>query len=173
VFTYLFPIIPAFTIVVIVFAALYYCLAAGLRNGDRPGDAKVTAVLATETQPDEVRPVIVVTVRNPSATPVLVALRARRALLPAVLAGPHGVSVPRLTGRGKFRPGAYATVGVAPAGGAAELAVPVTAPVSTGWARRYLLTAAIGQDGARLRVHRLRLGPVTRVAGGKEIIMVR
>ena len=28
-----------------MFAALCYCLAAGLRNGDRPGDAQVTALL--------------------------------------------------------------------------------------------------------------------------------
>ncbi|MDX6342166.1 MAG: hypothetical protein QOH87_2304, partial [Trebonia sp.] len=28
-----------------VLAALCYCLAAGLRNGDRPGDALVTALL--------------------------------------------------------------------------------------------------------------------------------
>ena len=41
-----------------VFAALYYSLAAGMRNGDRPGDAKVTALLSTGTQPDEARPVI-------------------------------------------------------------------------------------------------------------------
>ncbi len=62
------------------------------------------------------------------------------------------------TSRGKFRPGRYATVGVAPAGGAAELAVPVPSR-----ARRYVLTAAVGQEGGRLRVHRLRLGlPVTR-----------
>ncbi len=77
------------------------------------------------------------TVRNPSGTPVLVALSARRALLPAALTEPRAVSVPRLTGRGKFRPGRYEIVGVAPAGGAAELAVPVTER-----ARRYLLTAA-------------------------------
>ena len=57
-------------------AALYYCLAAGLRNGDRPGDARVTAHLATGTQPDERRPLIVVTVRNPSGTPVIAALSA-------------------------------------------------------------------------------------------------
>jgi hypothetical protein len=104
-----------------VFAALYYCLAAGMRNGDRPGDAEITALLSTGTQPDEARPVIVVHVRNPSGTPVLVALSARRALLPALLTEPRGVSVPWLTRRGKFLPGKYETIGVAPADGAAEL----------------------------------------------------
>ena len=146
-----------------MFAALYYCLAAGLRNGDRPGDAEITALLSTGTQPDEARPVIVVHVRNPSGTPVLVALSARRALLPAPLTEPRGVSVPWLTGRGKFRPGKYETIGVAPADGAAELAVPVAVR-----ARRYVLTAAVGQEGGRLRVHRLRLGPVRYPAAGRD-----
>jgi hypothetical protein len=146
-----------------VFAALYYCAVAGARNGDRPGDAKITALLTAGTQPDEPRPVIVVHVRNPSGTHVLVALSARRSLLPAPLTEPRGVSVPRLTGRGKFRPGRYETVGVAPAGGAAELAVPVTVR-----ARRYVLTAAVGQEGGRLRVHRLRLGPVSYPSAGRD-----
>lgn len=155
-----------------VLAALYWLAAAGLRNGDRPGDAKVTARLATGTRPDAVppgraSPVIVVTVRNPAGTPVLVALNARRALLPGPLAEPRGVSVPRLTGRAKFRPGRYETVGVAPAGGAAELAVPVAER-----GRGYVLTAAVGQEGGRLRVHRLRLGPVSHTAEGREIIRV-
>ncbi len=166
--TYVFWIIA----VTAVFALLCYLVADGMRNGDRPGDAKVTAVVTTGTQPgavpsDGTVPVIAVTVRNPSGTPVLVALSARRARLPAALTEPRAVSVPRLTGRGRFRPGKYETVGVAPAGGAAELTVPVTER-----ARRYVLTAAIGQEGGRLRVHRLRLGPVSRTAGGRQIIMV-
>jgi hypothetical protein len=151
-----------------VLAALCYCLEAGLRDGDRPGDAQVTALLSTGTQPDTVppdraSPVIVVTVRNPAGTPVLVALSARRALLPAPLTEPRGVSVPWLRGRGKFLPGKFETVGVAPAGGAAELAVPVTAR-----ARRYVLTAAVGQEGSRLRVHRLRVGPVSCQGEGQD-----
>ena len=146
-----------------VFAALYYCLAAGMRNGDRPGDAEITAMLSSAMQPDEARPVIAVHVRNPSGTPVLVALSARRALLPAPLTEPRGVSVPWLTRRGKFLPGKYETIGVAPADGAAELAVPVTVR-----ARRYVLTAAVGQQGGRLRVHRLRLGPVSYPAAGRD-----
>jgi hypothetical protein len=103
-----------------VFGVLYYCLAAGMRNGDRPGDAEITALLSTGTQPDEARPVIVVQ-------------------------------------------GKYETIGVAPADGAAELAVPVTVR-----ARRYVLTAAVGQEGGRLRVHRLRLGPVSYQAAGRD-----
>ena len=166
--TYVFLIIA----VTAVFALLYYLVADGMRNGDRPGDAKVSAVVTTGTPPGAVpsagaAPVIIVTVRNPSGTPVLVALSARRTRLPAAFTEPRAVSVPRLTGRGKFRPGKYETVGVAPAGGAAELAVPVTER-----ARRYVLTAAIGQEGGRLRVHRLRLGPVSRTADGRQIIMV-
>ena len=161
--TYVFGIIVAAGMI----ASFSYCLTVGLRNGDCPGDARVTALLTTGTQPDEPRPLIVVTVRNPSGTPVLAALSARRALLPALLTEPRGVSVPRWTGRRKFRPGRYETVGVAPAGGAAELAVPVAVR-----ARCYELTAAVGQEGGRLRVHRLRLGPLSYAADGRQMIMV-
>jgi hypothetical protein len=146
-----------------VITVLAYCLAAGLRNGDRAGDAKVTAVLTAGTQPDEARPVIVVRVRNPSGTPVFAALTARRALLPAGLASAQTVTVPRWTLRRKFRPQQYAAVGVAPAGGAAELTVPVRTR-----ARRYLLIAVVGQEAGRLRVHRLRLGPVSHAAAGRH-----
>jgi hypothetical protein len=161
VLTYVFAIIGAAG----VFAALSYCLAAGFRNGDRPGDALVTALLTTGAQPDEARPLIVVTVRNQSGTPVFAALTARAALLPAGVAARHDVSVPRRTSRAKLRPGKFATVGVAPAGGTAEFAVPVPAR-----ARRYLLTAAVGQEGGRLRVHRLRLGPVSSAADGRRVL---
>ncbi|MGH3253627.1 MAG: hypothetical protein ACRDOI_46465 [Trebonia sp.] len=147
--TYVFGIIAAAGLL----AALYYCAVTGVRNGDRAGDAKVTALLATGARPGEGR--ILVTVRNPSGTPVLAALEARAALLPAWLATPHDISVPRWTVRGKFRPQQYATVAVVPAGDAAELAVPAPAR-----ARRYVLTAAVGQEGGRLRVHRLRFGAV-------------
>lgn len=63
---------------VLVFAGLAFCAVAGLRNGDRPGDARLTARLETGTQPDEARPLILVTVQNPSPAPVLAALAARR-----------------------------------------------------------------------------------------------
>lgn len=158
-------------------AALSYCLLIGLRNGDRPGDARVSALLATGTRPDTglpstvspdaASPLILVTVRNPSGTPVLAALSARRALLPSLPGEPRSVSVPWRTGRRRFRPGRFETVGVAPACGAAEFAVPAAVP-----ARRYVLTVAVGQEGGRLRVHRLRLGPVRCIAQGRPTIMV-
>jgi len=163
VLTYVFGIIVAAGIL----GALCYCVVTGIRNGDRPGDARVTALLTTGTRPGEPRPLIVVTVRNPSGTPVLAALRARRALLPAVLTDSCGVCVPRWTSRRKFRPGKYETVGVAQAGGAAELAVPVAVR-----ARRYVVTAAVGQEGGRLRVHELRLGPVSYATEERQMIMV-
>ena len=165
--TGVFGIIAAAGLIAFLCWFLYWGAAAGLRSGDRPGDALVTALLATGSRPGEARPLVVVTVRNPSGTPVLAALTARTALLPAWLAGSHDVSVPRRTLRRRFRPGNYATVGVAPAGGAAEFTVPVPAR-----SRRYLLTAAVGQEGGRLRVHRLRLGPVSYVAAGRASIMV-
>jgi hypothetical protein len=159
VLTYVFGIIVAAG----VLAALSYCLAAGARNGDRPGDALVTALLTQGARPDEARPLIVVTVRNPSGTPVFAGLTARAAVLPAGLAGVHDVSVPWRTLRGKFRPGQYAVIGVAPAGGAAEFGVPVPAR-----SRRYVLTVAVGQEAGRLRVHRLRLGAGGHAATGRR-----
>ena len=168
--TYVFWITAVFGIGGVLLAAPCYCLATGLRNGDRPGDAHVAAALVTGTRSaavscDGASPVIVVTVGNPSGTPVLAALNARRALVPALLTEPHDVGVPRWTGRRKFRPGRYETIGVAPPGGTAELAVPVAVR-----ARRYVLTVAVGQEGGRLRVHRLRLGPVSSAAEGRRAL---
>ncbi|HVT69036.1 MAG TPA: hypothetical protein VHF26_14895, partial [Trebonia sp.] len=62
------------------------------------------------------------------------------------------------------RPGGYACVGVVPAGGSAEFAVPL--PVR---ARRCLLTVAVGQEGGRLRVHRLRLDAAAARLGRDEV----
>jgi hypothetical protein len=64
-------------VVVIMIAAPAWCLARGLRNGDRPADVTVTAVLRAAGQPDEPRPVTAATVCNPSA------IRFSRALRPA------------------------------------------------------------------------------------------
>ena len=136
-----------------VLALLYWCAARGFRDGDRPGDTTVRAVLRDAGQPDEPRPVVVATVVNPSATPVLAGLSARPVRLPGWLAAaahPLTISVPRRTARAKFRPAGYATVGVVPASGTVRFPVPVDRA-----ARRYLLTAAIGQQGGRLRLSRL------------------
>jgi hypothetical protein len=138
-----------------VLALLCWCCAAGFRNGDLATDAEVSAVLGQSGQPDESRPVVVATVRNPSRTPVLAGLSARRARIPGWLCGGLDVTVPRLTRRRAFRPSAYETVGVVPGETAVRFVVPVPAP-----ARRYLLTAVTGQPGGRLRVYRLHLAPV-------------
>ena len=151
-------------------ALLCWCAARGFRDGDRPADAKVSAELHASGQPDEPRPVIVATVVNPSGTAMLAALSARPGRLDrlpgwlpvrlgvslAAAAHPLTVTVPRRTARAKFRPGGYATVGVVPARGAVRFPVPVGRA-----ARRYVLTAAIGQSAGRLRLHRL------HVAGGR------
>jgi hypothetical protein len=52
-------------------------VAAGLRAGDRPGDAAVAAVLVPGP-----RPAIIATVRNPGDVPVVAGLTVRRPLLP-------------------------------------------------------------------------------------------
>ena len=139
-------------VVVAMIAVPSWCLARGLRNGDRPADATVTAVLRDAGQPDEPWPVILAAIGNPSATPVLAGLEARKARTPRRLTGGLNVSVPRRTARRKFRPSAYATVGIVPGGTTVSFAVPVSSS-----ARCYLLTAAIGQAGGRLRLYHLHL----------------
>jgi hypothetical protein len=136
-------------------AALCWRAVAGMRDGDRPGDATVKALLRGCGQPDEPRPVVIATVRNPSDKPVLAGLSARRTAMPGWLRCGPDVTVPIRTTRRALLPTAYATVGVVPARSSARFPVPVS-----GRARRYLLTAAIGQAGGRLRVHRLHVaGP--------------
>ena len=149
---------------VIVIGGLSYYGVAGFRNGDRPADALVRAEVRAGAGGS---PVLVVTIRNPPGTPVLAALRARPALLPAWLADPHDVGVPRWTVRRTFRASAYGLVGVVPGDGAAEFPVPAAARRVRGWQ----LTVAVGQEGRRLRVHRLRVAGTPGVPGRRESIM--
>jgi hypothetical protein len=148
-----FAVIMAFAFA--TFAALGWRAVAGLRDGDRPGDAKVSALLRDSGQPDESRPVVIAMVRNPSDKPVLAGLSARRTVMPELLRCGPSVTVPMRTARRNLRPTAYATIGVVPPHASARFPVPIR-----GRARRYLLTAAIGQAGGRLRLHRLHVaGP--------------
>ena len=142
-------------ILLIVFGALTLAATTrlaitGFRNGDRPLDAVVTAQLRQAGQPDEARPVVIAEVRNPSGSALLVGLTARRATMARAWLGGGSVGVPCRTGRRALRAGQYETVGIVPARGSARFDVPVTAA-----GKRYLLTAAVGQQGGRLRVHRL------------------
>jgi hypothetical protein len=142
-------------------ALLGWCGIVGARNGDHPGDARVSALVGAGTEGGN--PLIFATVRNPSGTPALTALRVRRGLVPGALAGKFSVRVPRWTKGRRFRPGAYETIGVVPAGGATEFPVPLTAR-----SHRYVLTVAVGQEGGRLRVYRLRLaGTDTYLSSGE------
>ncbi len=156
-------------IVAIALAGGYWWVMSGFRNGDRPGDARVTVLLRTTVTPGEAArsgqalPCVVACLRNPSDTPLVAALRVRRALLPPPLTDPHTVTVPRRTARRKFQAGAHGTVGVVPGGGAAELALPAPAR-----ARNYLVTVIIGQAGGRLRVHRLRVTGAGDAAHGRQ-----
>lgn len=126
----------------------------GIRTGDLPGDAAVSATLAGSGQPDESRPVVLVAVRNPGDTPLLAGLSARRRLVPDWLDDGMTVRVPRRTTRASLRAQAHDVVGVVPAGGEAEFAVAAAGRPG----RRYLVTAVLGQAGGRLRVLRF---PVT------------
>ena len=145
----------ALTITMAGFAAVlalgWGLVTAGLRSGDRAGDATVSAMV-TDAGP----PAVVAVVRNPGDVPLVAGFSVGRRRQPGWLDAGMTVRVPRRTARRKFRAGAHETVGVVPAGSWAEFRVPVRAP-----ARRYRLTAVIGQAGGRLRVFRV---PV--VSGG-------
>jgi len=141
---------------------LGWCAVVALRNGDHPGDARVSALVGAGA--DGGNPVIFATVRNPSRTPALTALRVRRGFVPGPIAGQFSVRVPRWTKGRRFRPGAYETVGVVPASGATEFAVPVAQR-----SHRYVLTVAVGQQGGRLRVYRLRLAGADIYLGSGEV----
>jgi hypothetical protein len=163
--------IYALTIIIAVAVLIggHWWVMSGFRNGDRAGDARVTALLRTAALPGETapsgegRPEVAACVRNPSDTPLLAALQVRRTLLPSLLADPHTIVVPRWTARRRFQAGEYGTVGVVPDGGTAKLVMRV--PVS---ARHYLVTVVVGQGGGRLRVHRLRVGAAGSAAEGRD-----
>ena len=149
------------TVLVVMLAGLAFMtvsalglLHAGLRAGDRLGDAKVSAVLGAVPgpagQPGGPKPVVIVTVRNPGDVSLLAGLSARRRLIPGWLDGGLTVHVPRRTARRRFRAPAHDVTGIVPAGTDARFSVPVASV-----ARRYRLTAVIGQSGGRLRVLRV------------------
>jgi hypothetical protein len=130
-------------IAILVFGMLAAIAVIGFHDGDRPGDAIVTAALTSARQPDETRPVIVAAVRNTSAVPVLVGLRVRRTLTTGTISS----HVPWRTSRRRYRADDQDTVGVVPPGAPGIFRVPVRAR-----GRCYRLVAVIGQDGRRLRV---------------------
>jgi hypothetical protein len=126
---------------------------AGLRNGDQPGDARVSAWLARGR-------VVMVRVENNGDVPLLAGCTARRYRVPGWAGGGGTVRVPRRTARRRFRAARHEVVGVVPAGMRARFAVPAGAA-----ARRYLLTVVIGQSGGRLRVFRLPVSQSDREPG--------
>jgi hypothetical protein len=65
---------------IISLGGLLWLAAEGFRLGDRPGDARITAVLRDTWQPDATRPVVAVTVRNPSGAAVLAGMSVRAGL---------------------------------------------------------------------------------------------
>jgi hypothetical protein len=169
-------------------AGLFAFAVAGFRHGDRPGDVRISARLAgcpEAGQPAAGQPaagppgagprragdqdrLVIATVVNPSGTPVLAGLRVRRAVLPVWLAGAGGVRVPHWTRRRALRPDRFTAVGAVLPG-----AAQYTLPAPPG-GRRCLLTVVVGQEGARLRAYRLRLGPDCYTISGRDaLIMVR
>ena len=147
----------ALGVLAVTLAGMIWLALTGFRHGDRPLDAVVTAELRHAAQPDECRPVIVAEVRNPSESAALVGLAARRSRAPGWLGG-GSVGVPHRTARRTLRAGRYPVVGIVPAAGSTRFTVPVTAA-----GERYRLTAAIGQAGGRLRVHRVNVDDRARL----------
>jgi hypothetical protein len=129
--------------IAVILALGWGLVVAGLRAGDQAGDATVSAAA------DAGQLVVVAVVRNPGDVPLVAGFSARR-LLPGWFGAGMTVRVPRRTTRRKFRAGAHETVGVVPAASRTEFRLPVGTP-----ARRYLLTAVVGQTGGRLRVFRV------------------
>jgi hypothetical protein len=143
------PVFISLGLGALALAGLFLLVEIGIRDGDRPGDSTVSAELWTSGRPDESRPLLVAAICNPSATPLLAGLSARRMLRPDWLALPT-TTVPFRTTRRGLRADAYDVVGMVPAGGTARFTVPVARAGA-----RYWLTAAVGQRDGRLRVHRL------------------
>lgn len=145
----------------IAVGALFLC-EAGIRAGDRPGDATVSAEIGNAEQPDGRYSVVIATVRNPGGMPVLAGLSVRRRGLLTGLDGGPRVTVPRRTTRARLLAGQQSVVGVAGPGETARWAVPVPAATRG----RLQLVAVLGQAG-RLRVIRLRVrGPVRWMPAG-------
>jgi hypothetical protein len=130
--------------IAVMFALGWGQVVAGLRAGDQAGDATVSAVVDTGQL------AVVAVVRNPGDVPLVAGFSARRRLLPGWFGDGMTVRVPRRTTRRKFRAGAHETVGVVPAASHAEFRLPIGIP-----ARRYQLTAVVGQTRGRPRVFRV------------------
>jgi hypothetical protein len=141
------PIVLTLGLGTLAFAGIVLLVEIGIRDGDRPGDVRVSVEPWTSGQPDEQRPVLITEIQNPSGTPVLAGLTARRARMPGWLAA-NTVSVPFRTTRRGLRADDYGTVGIVPGSGTARFSVPVGQT-----AKRYRLTAAVGQRDHRLRVY--------------------
>jgi hypothetical protein len=150
-------VIPIAAVALVILVC--WLVIAGFRNGDRPGDAAVTAELAVARQPDGLRPVILATVANRSAVPLLVGMRARGGLT----LGSLTVRVPWRTRARRYRAGWQDTVGVVPGWESAIFRVPVR-----GGGRHHRLTAVIGQSEGRLRVLTI---PVTVTEMMERVVM--
>lgn len=140
-------LVISLALILLITTAALLAVDAGMRAGDRDGDVRVSAVTGVATQAGRYLPVVVATVCNPGATPVLVGLSVRRRRMPAWLEAGMEVRVPRHTARKRLRAGRHTVLGVLGSGETARWPVPV--PPGT---RRCRLVAVVGQAGGRLRV---------------------
>jgi hypothetical protein len=63
------PVFLTLGLAALAFAGLLLLVEIGIRNGDRPGDVRVSAEPWTSGQPDERHPVLIARIENPSASP--------------------------------------------------------------------------------------------------------
>lgn len=150
----------------VLLSSAFFLITAGLRAGDRPEDVAVTAAVGETVQPDGVLPVVVATVRNPAATPVLVGLSVRRRRFPTWMTGGVTVAVPRRTLRRRSRCERQDVLGVVDAGEVAQWRVPAPAK-----ARYCQLLATIGQQDGRLRLISLPVAPFPPCTPGSERVL--
>ena len=68
-------------LITLIFAGAALLAVVGFRNGDRPDDARVTAVTVTD-HPDDGTAEVAVTIANSGGSPVLIGLSPRRPGLP-------------------------------------------------------------------------------------------
>lgn len=145
--TTLITMLPVIGLAGLLVLSAFLLVRAGIRAGDRPDDAAVTAEPATMTMLDGDIPVVVATVHNRASVPILVGLSLRRRHLPDWLAGASAVRTPRWTSRQRFRPARHTVLGVVEAGERGQWPLPLV-----NGERGVNVVAVIGQGRRRLRM---------------------
>lgn len=138
----LIPLLLSLVMVVAVLAAGAALLAAGVRTGDRFGEASVSGIGF-----DPLEGAVRFTVHNPGDQSVLIGASVRRRSLRLRLEGGYLVRVPRVTTSDGFLAGRHSVIRAVPPGEREAVLVPLRAGIG----RRSELVVVIGER-ERLRV---------------------